>query len=283
MAIKNLHALVNEMKEKPDDSYEQAFLKEYNDTLWKNENENRQQYPSDLFRPSSIPACIRNMFFMRKGLTEDLPDFNDEWTYNIIGITDNGTDRHERIQKVVALMPNLEPLDIEELVREANHKGINTIFKGWNEERTEARCANYDLRINFQPDGAFRYLSKECLLEIKTASMFKYKKLTEPLMEHKIQATAYAMGLGMDYVLFLYEDRNFLGHKLFLWKVTDELKEYVLNRTEKGEWFVQNDIVPPAERDKCMYCKHKVKCEDFADEGMMPFNAEVPDELEGEF
>jgi hypothetical protein len=269
MAIKNLHALLNDMKDKPDDSFEQAFLKEYNDALWKNENENRQQYPSDLFRPSSVGACMRNMFFMRKGLQEDLPDFNDEWTYNIIGITDNGTDRHERIQRTVAKMKNLKTLDVEEIVKEANQKGINTIFKGWNEDRTEARCVNYDLRISFQCDGVFIFNGKECLLEIKTASMFKYKKLTEPLMEHQIQATCYGMGLGIDYILFFYEDRNFLQHKPFLWKIPQELKDYVTSRTEKAEWFVQNDVVPPAERDKCMYCKHKTKCEAFADEGMM--------------
>lgn len=39
--------------------------------------------------------------------------------------------------------------------------------------------------------------------------------------------TCYGLGLGIDYILFFYEDRNFCSKKPYLWKITDEMKEEV--------------------------------------------------------
>lgn len=36
--------------------------------------------------------------------------------------------------------------------------------------------------------------------------------------------------MGIDYILFFYEDRNFCKKKPYLWKITDEMKQAVLNK-----------------------------------------------------
>ena len=134
----------------------------------------------------------------------------------LIEICASGTDRHLRIQHLVESMEGVTPLDLEEVVREARQKGINTEFVGWNEDHTEARCKNDDMSIYFQPDGVLNFMGKDVILEIKTESTYKHSNRFEPELNHKYQATCYGMGLGIDYILFFYEDRNFCGKKPYV-------------------------------------------------------------------
>lgn len=242
-------------------TFEDSFLDKYNEALLNNELENQQETPKDYFRPSSLGGgCKRMLVYQRLGIERSKEDLEDEWTYNIIGICDSGTDRHERIQKIVANMDGVETLDIEELVKEANQLGVNTSIVSWNKSHTECRCINEDYKISFQPDGAFRFNKKECLLEIKTTSMFQFQKLNAPKWEHIRQATLYALGLNMRYVLFFYEDRNFTRHKLFLFEVTEDLKQEMMEKVRYLEECLKNNILPPKEEDKCTYCDYKGRC-----------------------
>lgn len=74
-------------------------------------------------------------------------------------------------------------------------------------------CKNDELSIYFQPDGVIRFMGKEVILEVKTESTYQFSNRYEPKEDHKWQATSYGMGLGIDYVLFLYEDRIFVKRK----------------------------------------------------------------------
>ena len=143
---------------------------------------------------------------------------------------ESGTDRHLDIQHIVERMEGVECLDLEEMVKEAQAKGIKTEFVGWNEDHTEGRCKNDELSIYFQPDGVIRFNGKDVILEIKTESTYQFSNRYEPKADHKWQATCYGMGLGIDYILFFYEDRNFCKKKPYLWKITDEMKQAVLNK-----------------------------------------------------
>lgn len=140
----------------------------------------------------------------------------DDMDVKLTEICASGTDRHLRIQHLVESMEGVTPLDLEEVVREARQKGINTEFVGWNEDHTEARCKNDDMSIYFQPDGVLNFMGKDVILEIKTESTYKHSNRFEPELNHKYQATCYGMGLGIDYILFFYEDRNFVGKALSL-------------------------------------------------------------------
>ena len=242
--------------------FEERFLKDFNTALVKLEEERQQApAPDGYFRPSSIYGCERMLYFVQKGVQVDAEQFDPI----LIGICEAGTDRHARIQSVVANMQRmgypLEILDLEEEVRKANMMGINTEFMGWNSDRTEARCRNSDLHIYFQPDGVFKYLDKKCLLEIKTETMMTFNKRTEPKPEHmNYQATCYAMGTGIDNVLFIYEDRNFTNKKAYLVMVTQEMKDNVFNKIMRVLWHVENNQIPAKELDKCKYCRYKSAC-----------------------
>lgn len=238
-------------------SFEDNFLKAYEEAVKRKELAERQVAPSDYIRPSSMYGCERMIFFQRvhsgslNGEQSDVP---------LIEICQSGTDRHLDIQHIVELMDGVECLDLEEVVKEANQRGIKTEFIGWNEDHTEARCKNDELSIFFQPDGVIRFLGKEVILEVKTESTYQFSNRYEPKEDHKWQATSYGMGLGIDYVLFLYEDRNFCKKKAYLWKITEEMKEKVRAKIRTVNTAIKTGIPPEKNEDKCTYCKYKNEC-----------------------
>lgn len=238
-------------------SFEDAFLKEYEEAVKRKELRERQVAPSDYIRPSSMYGCERMLFFQRvhggsqNGEQSEVP---------LIEICQSGTDRHLDIQHIVEEMEGVECLDLEEMVKEAQAKGIKTEFVGWNEDHTEGRCKNDDLSIYFQPDGVLRYKGKDIIFEIKTESTYQFNNRYEPKEDHKWQATCYGMGLGIDYVLFFYEDRNFCRKKAYLWKITEEMKEAVLNKIRTVNESIKTGIPPVKNDSKCTYCKYKNEC-----------------------
>ena len=241
-------------------SFEDKFLKEYQNAVKRQEERERQPVPTDYFRPSSMYGCDRMLFFMRV-----LGGGSGEMDTNLIEICNSGTDRHLRIQHLVEDMEGVTCLDLEEVVKEANHKGIKTEFIGWNEDRTEGRCKNDDMSIYFQPDGVINFMGKDVILEIKTESTYQHSNRYEPKEDHKWQATCYGMGLGIDYVLFFYEDRNFCGKKPYLWKITDEMKDAVLSKILRVNTAISVGVPPEKNTTKCTYCKYKAECK-LADE-----------------
>ena len=238
-------------------SFEDNFLKEYEEAVRRKELAERQVAPSDYIRPSSMYGCERMIFFQRvhsgslNGEQSDVP---------LIEICQSGTDRHLDIQHIVERMDGVECLDLEEMVKEAQAKGIKTEFVGWNEDHTEGRCKNDELSIYFQPDGVLRYKGKDIIFEIKTESTYQFNNRYEPKEDHKWQATCYGMGLGIDYVLFFYEDRNFCRKKAYLWKITEEMKEAVLNKIRTVNEGIKTGIPPVKNDSKCTYCKYKNEC-----------------------
>lgn len=237
-------------------SFEDSFLKGYEEAVVKYEEGHKQPIPADYFRPSSMYGCERMLYFMRTGEEQD----KEEHDTNLMEICHSGTDRHLRIQHLVESMEGVKTLDLEEIVKEAQAKGINTDFVGWNEDHTEARCKNDDLSIWFQPDGVLNFMGKDVILEIKTESTYQHSKRYEPKMDHKYQATCYGLGLGIDYILFFYEDRNFCSKKPYLWKITDEMKEEVRGKIQRVNNYIAHREAPPANKDKCTYCRYKEAC-----------------------
>lgn len=239
-------------------SFEDSFLREYEAAVKREEKAQAQPYPKHSFRPSSMYGCERMLFFSRMYAGTGRVEDNEP---NLTEICDSGTDRHLRIQKLVADMEGVKTLDLEEVVKEANARGINTEFLGWNEDKTEARCKNEDLSIYFQPDGVLNFMGKDVILEIKTESTYQFSNRYEPKEDHKYQATCYGMGLGIDYVLFLYEDRNFCNKKAYLWKITDAMKEKVKDKIAYVNKAIEAGVPPHKDTNKCTYCDYKTECQ----------------------
>ena len=86
-------------------SFEDNFLKAYEEAVRKKELAERQVAPSDYIRPSSMYGCERMIFFQRvhsgslNGEQSDVP---------LIEICQSGTDRHLDIQHIVEIMDGVE-------------------------------------------------------------------------------------------------------------------------------------------------------------------------------
>ena len=256
MGLKSLIA-VAQGKNAGNVSFEDKFVKEYENAVKRQEERERQPVPTDYYRPSSMYGCERMLFLMRthgSGVNEDMD-------VKLTEICNSGTDRHLRIQHLVADMEGVETLDLEEVVKEANQKGIHTEFMGWNSDHTEARCKNEEMSLFFQPDGVIRFMGKDVIFEVKTESTYQHSNRYEPKEDHKYQATCYGMGLGIDYILFFYEDRNFCGKKAYLWKITDEMKEKVLSKIALVNKALATGVPPAKDTDKCTYCRYKHECQ----------------------
>ena len=94
-------------------------------------------------------------------------------------------------------------------------------------------------------------------MEIKTETMFKFNKHTEPYPEHKMQAACYGICLGVDDVLFLYENRDNFEKKAYTFHISEEMKQQVLDKLITCEAYVEKGISPKIYCDSnyCPYCR----------------------------
>ena len=247
-------------------AFECKFLENYNKTLLTCKEE--QPYPSDYTRPSSLGKCARNIFFERTHAPKDEVDLKNPWVYNSVGILESGTDRHERIQNVLFKMEEqgyIKNIDIPTAVKDAQAKGIKSEFLHWNEDKTEARCVNHDYNLYFQADGLVEMDGIRAIFEIKTTSCKKLatiRKDRKPLRPHILQATAYALCLGVDHILYFYEDRDFTSHYPILYKIPEDIKETVINKLKLVDDCVAKQEVPPSDKSECMFCTYKAICKE---------------------
>lgn len=251
------------------ENIEQDFIKDFNRALISKESV--QTHPKGLYRPSSIHGCARMLYFQQTDAPQDSPKDEDEWTYKLISICECGTDRHTRIQNVIQTMHDMDMLrmiDIEEHIKTIKNPTLDTEFVKWNEDKTEARCKSEKYHMYFQPDGLIEYKGITCILEIKTANGFKFNKIQKenrPRPEHVEQATCYANLLDVDYILFVYEDNNFKTKHVMLHKVDNFDKRKMERKITLMDKYLANNEVPPAEKDKCMYCKYKTYCKELGE------------------
>lgn len=152
----------------------------------------------------------------------------------------------------------------------ARGKGINTFvvdqdkYKGkkLGEDYFEIRCHNTDLPIWFQTDGIFAFKGLKGIFEFKTELQEKHYTRVAPEPTHIEQAMTYAYAFDLDYILFLYEERNLFRKKAYLIKVDPDKQRDLLEKYSYLRLHADNNELPPSEKEKCKksYCKHPNKC-----------------------
>lgn len=273
MSLKNLAKLVNQATKEL--TVEQQFLQDLNSTIVKlDAADNRPG--SKTYKPSMLGGCSREIFFLVEGFEEDVQSINPD-DASFIGICESGTDRHERIQKAVAEMLRMgkdwEWIDVAEYLEAWPQPG--TYVK--NKQGMETKLGNKIFNMSFLCDGIVRHrkTGKYYVLEIKTEASFKWNGRVEPVDKHKYQATAYSVTLGIDDVLFIYENRDFCSKKSFHYHVTEEDKmtrvigkiETIENyratyKEDKEAGTLKHESIPPKSTVKsdCNYCDYKKVC-----------------------
>lgn len=222
--------------------------------------------PSTFFTPSSM-VCKRQMYYKAKGY-ETAPAMSD---YQMTGMAESGTDRHNRIQDHLKNLTDWEYVDVADYV-EKHDLDIEIVSHVGNEWKL--RSLKYN--VSFMLDGILLYkpTNKYYIVEIKTEISFKSatRKGVDPF--HKHQGIAYTQLIGIPDVIFIYENRDDCSLKFFLYTPSpQEIEKYFRQKLTSVLYALEIGEIPPKvqvddislteviKTDKvCNYCPYKEQC-----------------------
>lgn len=239
-------------------SIEEQFLTDLKASIEKANNEPYK--PSQTIKPSSMNCC-RNIVYQLIG-TE--PEQSNS-TYNLAGICESGSNRHLDMQRNIIKMKDIlgidiEYIDIEEFVKSRNLTDLEIREK----QEIETKLYNKRFNMSFMTDGIIKYKSKYFIFEFKTETADKFYKRQGVDESHYNQAIAYSLNFGLDNVLFLYESRNDCSLKCYLFNVTEEMRQDMINKIEYCNKCAKANEVPPKPSDVtkkcCSYCTYRTQC-----------------------
>lgn len=264
MNLNDLAKAVNESMKEKDPAEE--LLHDLNKVI---RMENKPRQPRSNYKPSMLGGCLRRLYFCKIGQEVEfsLP------TPEIVGISESGTDRHERIQKYLSMLNEKgfkwEWVNVGDYVKKHKPEGTKVI----KQVGMETKLYNEILDLSFMCDGVLRDTETgNCyIIEIKTETSFKFRNHSSIYSDHEVQATCYSIALGIDRVIFIYENRDFCNKKVGYVEVTDEMKqENVVDRIEYVNSHIAEGKVPPKtvnptkvvlnESKHCKYCNYKKVC-----------------------
>ena len=126
-------------------------------------------------------------------------------------------------------------------------------------EKSEVRVVNRRRRISGSADGIVRLMklgkALRALLEIKTMNSFSYAKgKLRPKIEHEVQAGVYARELKLDWILFLYVNKDTSEITAHLVEVNNEL----VDEKAYGKMDDVLDAVTSKVAPDRVHCTHKM-------------------------
>lgn len=224
----------------------------------------KEHTPSKSVKPSALGGCFREQWLILQGVEKDVGILEKP---EDITIQQSGNDRHNRLQYACQDAKNYGVdiiwCDPEEEARRAYSQGIKTIIR--RRDGNELLCWNEDYEASFKCDGIIIYRGIKYILEIKTEEFMKFNSRIGPEIKHEFQAGMYSICFGIDRVMFLYEDRNLTFRKGYEVIVTDIYKNAVKERIAHILAYRDKNKMPPKEKTKCTYCKHKQACKKLGD------------------
>lgn len=255
-SLKNVARLIDVANEQV--SIEEQFLQDLKTSIEKANNEPYK--PSQTIKPSSF-NCIRNAYYQLIGVEPE----EAKNTYNLAGICESGTDRHIRMQQNIERMKEVlgvdcEYINVADFVKQRNLTDLE--IKGQSGMETKLYSLKYNM--SFMCDGIVRYKGKYFIFEFKTESSNKFYQRKGVDESHYNQAIAYSLNFGLDKVLFVYENRDVLDLKAYIFEVTDEMRKNLIDKIEKTLSLAKNKKVPPKPLDvlkkTCSYCAYRNQC-----------------------
>lgn len=255
-AKKTLMSLIKSKKEEL--PIEQSFLNDLKQTIIRC---NPPRKPSKTYKPSSM-NCARNMYFQIVGADVDTVVADP----SNVRVCESGSSSHERIQYYVSKMQECgfecEWVDVEAYLEEQHKQGKLLDTKVVSKKQWETHCFNTKYNLSFLCDGLIRYKGKYFILEIKTETDTKGVYREEADDKHRRQSICYSLCLGVDDILWYYEERNFCIGKPFITHNTDKDKCEIIELIESVDQAVKEQRPPEKTTQKrvCAYCPYKTEC-----------------------
>lgn len=215
--------------------------------------------PSQSYKPSGM-NCMRQSYYQIVGTEAD----SGGSSYVGIGICNSGSDIHERIQTAVSNMRengfDCDYVDVAKFVKQRKLKHLEIKEK----KGMETKLYHKDLNISFLCDGIIKYKNHYYILELKTETSNKWFSRAGVDKSHYNQATAYSLAMGLDEVIFVYISRDTLDMKSYLFPVTEEMRQGLLDYIHECDSYIEKKQCPPkpvdVARKTCEYCNYKGEC-----------------------
>lgn len=253
-SLKNVIRLIGSANEET--PVEKDFLNDLKRSIEITSDKGRR-LPSKTYKPSSM-NCTRQMVYQVLGKPQD----ESSSSYTLVGIAQSGTDIHERLQKAVAQMKengiDCEYVDVGKYVVD-HDLDVHVVMKSGME--TKLYSPKYNM--SFLCDGIIRYKGHYYVLELKTEISHKFfgRQGVDP--SHYNQATAYSLIFGLD-VIFVYVSRDTLDMKSYLYSVSTEMKQALVEKIEYCQSYADKGEIPPKPEDvakkTCSYCLYRGFC-----------------------
>ena len=241
-------------------SIEDKFLKEFEMTVMIKDADYQvnKEIVKYHIRPSSLGGCLRNNYYQFIGAEPELLTTQPE----MIGISECGTDRHNRIQNTIKRMQSAEWISVSDHLEQLKASGstISTIVKEVKDNET--KCWNPNLNLSFMCDGIVDYMNLRRIIEIKTETSLKFKERKGVEPKHLVQATCYSLALGIDDILFIYEERDKCVKKAYSVHISNQQKQYVINMINRIKYHAKIQTAPPRPEglSMCTYCPYRERC-----------------------
>lgn len=260
-AKKTLLSLIKSAKNEL--SVEESFLVDLKSVI---RQLNPPRKPSKSYKPSSM-NCARNMYFQIMGAEVDSIVTDP----NMIRVTECGTASHEKIQYYVSKMKELgidcEWVDVESYLEQEDKKANSLNLplsktKVISKKEYETKCYNERFNLSFMCDGIIKYKGEYYILEIKTETDEKGVYRTGPDEKHRRQSICYSLCLGIDKILWYYEERNYCVGKAFISEIKPTDKLEIIELIDTVDQAVASQTPPPKTDQKriCYYCPYKQEC-----------------------
>lgn len=213
-------------------------------------------------KPSKI-GCDRQMFYILTNAKADKVSTTDP---KMTLIQHVGTFIHEEVQTALSQLhtERIQWVDPHEVLKLAEEKGLHTsIVETTHDSKSkyELHLYNSEWDISFQCDGFLRLDGKLYILEIKSEEHMKNMKRIGPEPQHEEQASCYSLCLGIEDVLFIYINRNYMSAKPYYFRVLNEDRDIIKEKIIRVKKSVSSKLLPPREKCKsCQYCNYKTIC-----------------------
>lgn len=220
---------------------------------------------SNNYKPSSM-NCMRNMYFTRIKCPKDETVVD----YQLVGMADTGTRRHEAIQDILCDMESMgydwKYIDVESYVLEKQKNNKCQDLKIIGKSGAETHLLDTNLHVSFRADGIVQQISTGdyYLFEFKNQTSFKYRDKICIDEEHINQVVCYCTLLDLDKAMVLYENRDICELTCpQILEVTEQMKQDLcIGKLLECEEYVRNLTPPPKCSDDkyCKWCEYKRSC-----------------------
>lgn len=257
-ALKNVIRLLDDVAN-DDVAVEESFIRDLKRSI-ELDADKGGRLPSKTYKPSGM-NCIRQSYYQILGKQPD----ESKSSYTLVGICNSGTDIHVRVQSSIAGMidnnMDCEYVNVADFVKQRNLDYLNIV----SQNGMETKLYHKKLNLSFMCDGIIKYKGHYYILELKTESSYKFMNRKDVDPSHFNQGIAYSLAFGLNDVIFVYINRDIFDMKSYMFTVTDNMREGLIEYIEECDAYVSRQIAPPKPKDiarkTCQYCSYKTYCQ----------------------